>query len=140
RDATAAVLDLIEMRRPLSASGAGAVHVKEMMEVPVPERVRAARDRERLRVGLAHDHEAGEPQHRGMRRLERGAVALHPGTDLSGKRMSGEREAGAAGGLRSVGTASSRPKRRMRLLERLELDRHVGIVVKFAVERERPPR
>src|SRR5262249_2623737 len=27
RDATAAVLDLIEMRRPLSASGAGAVHV-----------------------------------------------------------------------------------------------------------------
>jgi hypothetical protein len=27
----------------------------------------------------------------------------------------------------------------MRLLERLELDRHVGIVIKFAVKRERPP-
>src|SRR5262245_15516117 len=33
RDAAAAVLDLIEVRRPLSASGAGAVHVKEMMEM-----------------------------------------------------------------------------------------------------------
>src|SRR5215472_16715575 len=48
-------------------------------------------------------------------------------------------EAVAAGSLRSIGRARSRPERRMRLLERLELDGHVGIVIKFAVKRERPP-
>jgi hypothetical protein len=58
------------------------VHVKEMMEVPVPERVRPARDRERLRVGLPHDHEAGEPEHRRVRGLERGAVAVGHGAYL----------------------------------------------------------
>src|SRR5262249_9898867 len=48
-------------------------------------------------------------------------------------------EAVAAGGLRSIGRARSRPERRMRLLERLELERDVGIVIKFAMKRERPP-
>src|SRR5215475_12755312 len=48
-------------------------------------------------------------------------------------------EAVAAGGLRSIGRARSRPERRMRLLEWFELDRHVGIVIKFAVKGERPP-
>src|SRR5215813_32106 len=45
----------------------------------------------------------------------------------------------AAGGLRSIGRARSRPERRMWFLERFELQRHVGIVIELAVKRERPP-
>src|SRR5215813_1804360 len=48
-------------------------------------------------------------------------------------------EAVAAGSLRSVGRARSRPERRMRLLERFELDRYVGIAIELAMKRERPP-
>src|SRR5499426_3878905 len=47
-------------------------------------------------------------------------------------------EAVAAGGLRSIGRARSRPEWRMRLLERFELDRYVGIAIELAVKRERP--
>src|SRR5262249_24001121 len=126
RDAAAAVLDLIEVRRPLSPCGARAVHVKEMMEVAMPERIRTARNGERLRVRVSHDHEAGETEHRGMRRRERRAVAIGHGAYLRGERIGDQMKAVAAGGLRSIGRARSRPERRMRFLEWLELHRHVG--------------
>src|SRR5262245_19940086 len=51
RDAAPAVLDLVEVRRPVASGRTGAVLAEEVVEMAVPQRIGAARDGERLVVG-----------------------------------------------------------------------------------------
>src|SRR5262249_60921268 len=108
------------MRRPISSGGTRAVHAKQMVEVAVPERVGAARNRQGLRVGLAHDHEASQPEQGDVRSLEHGAVAVRDRAYLRGEGIGDEIEAIAPRGLGSIGGARACPERRMRFLARLD--------------------
>ena len=107
------------------------------MEVAVPKRVGAACDGQRLGVGLGHDHEASQAQHGSVRALERRAVAVGHRANLGGQGVGDQIEAVAARGLGAVGRPGAGPERRVRLLQRLELHRHVGIAIELAVKRER---
>jgi hypothetical protein len=54
------------------------------------------------------------------------------------ERVGDHAEAVASGDLAAVGRADAGPERRVRLLERLELHRHVGIAVELAGKAQRP--
>src|SRR5262249_35613274 len=87
--------------------------------------------------GLAHDHEASQPEEGNVRSLEHGTVAVRDRAYLRGEPIGDEIEAVAPRGLGSIGRARACPERRMRFLERLRLFRHGGVMIELAVESER---
>ena len=139
RDGAAVHAFAVELGRIHDADRLGAVVEPELHEARLPAAIAAPRDRHRGVVGVGNDEMAGEA---GLRAV-RGApfvvlpVVLDQRARDRGRRVGDDAHAGRGRPLDALRRAGAVPQRRMRLLQRLDLDRHVLEIVELTLEIER---